>query len=151
MQYNFISSSDAGRSTPPAGVRRGTSCGGSAAVRARALEIVRILYRCDSDLASQRLMQHSQENNLRIAALAEALVAVVDGAPREAEAHAQTTLAAHFWLREIRLLGHAHRRADRWVHHASTAAGCAGGLRGGPGKAAVQQSDTKRVDFAARV
>lgn len=150
MLYNFISASDVGHPTP-AGARRGNSCGGSDAGRARALEIVRILYRCDSDLASQRLMQHSQENNLRIAALAEALVAVVDGTARESEAKGQTTLATHFWLREIRRLGHAHRRSDRWVRHAAVTAGCAGGARVPSGKSAVRQSDTKRVDFATRV
>ncbi|MCA1004365.1 hypothetical protein LCL87_01405 [Rhodococcus hoagii] len=150
MQYNFISSPDADRPAS-AGVPRATLRDGSAAVRARALEIVGILYRCDGDLASERLLRHSQENNLRIAALAEALVAVVDGGSREADANTQVTLAAHFWLREIRRLGREHRRTDRGVRHVAASAGCVGRARGRSGEAAVQQRDPKRVDFATRV
>lgn len=150
MQYNFIPLSDADRPAS-AEVPRGTLRGGSVAVRARALEIVGILYRCDSDRASERLLRHSQENNLRIAALGEALVAVVDGGSRESDANAQATLAAHFWLREIRRLGREHRRTDRRVRHVAASAGCVGAVRGRSGKAAVQQGDTKRVDFATRV
>ncbi|PTR30412.1 hypothetical protein C8K36_102260 [Rhodococcus sp. OK519] len=150
MHHNFIPSSDADRPTP-AGARRGMSGGGSAAVRARALEIVGILYRCDSDLAAQQLMRHSQENNLRIAALAEGLVATVDGPSYDAGANSQTTLAAHFWLREIRRLGHTPRRTDRRVRHVTASAGCVSGARGGSGGFFVQQSDPKRVDFPSRV
>ena len=145
MHHNFIPSSDAGRPTP-AGARH-SRC---ADVRSRALEIVGILYRCDADASAQQLKQHSQTNNLKLGALAESLVAVVDAPSGGPDANPQTTLAAHFWLREIRRLGHVHRRTDRRVRHVTAAAGCVG-PRGASGKPSVQQSDTKRVDFATRV
>ncbi|QBJ97648.1 antar domain protein [Rhodococcus sp. ABRD24] len=103
----------------PAGVRapRDAARRRSVTIRARALEIVGILYRCDSDLAAELLMRHSQENNIRIASLMEGLVAVVDGTEDEIRAGEQTTLASHFWLREIRQLGESHRRNDRFERH----------------------------------
>lgn len=145
MHHNFIPSPDAGRPTPA-----GTRPGRSADVRSRALEIVGILYRCDADASARQLMQHSQANNLKLGALAESLVVVVDGPSGGPDASPQTTLAAHFWLREIRRLGHAHRRTDRSVRHVTAATGRIG-ARGACGKLFVQQSDTKRVDFATRV
>ena len=146
MHHNFIPSSDVDSSTPV-----GLPHNRSAAVRARALEIVGILYRCDADESADQLLRHSQANNLKLAALAESLVAVVDGSSDGSAADAQTTLAAHFWLREIRRLGHVHRRTDRSARHIATTARCVGGARSAAGKAVAQQSDRKRVDFAARV
>lgn len=99
----------------------------SAAVRARTLEILGILYRCEPDAAAQLLARHSQENNLKVAALAEALVAVVDGASGGPDTNAQATHAAHFWLREIRRLGRTHRRNDCWVRHVPATGTCVAG------------------------
>lgn len=144
MHYNFIPSPHAGDATS---VRHNRSAG----VRARALEIVGILYRCDPEASARQLMRHSQANNFKLTALAESLVAVVDGPSAASQGNPQATLAAHFWLQEIRRLGHVHRRTDRSVRHVAASAGCVGGVRGGSGKAVAQQSDRKRVDFATRV
>lgn len=133
------------------GVPREHARGRSATLRARALEIVGILYRCERDAAVQLLTRHSQDNNLRVAALAEALVTVVDGASDHPDGGAQTTLATHFWLREIRRLGRTHRRSDRWVRHVATAGGCVGASRNEAWRSSVRQSDPNRVDFSTQV
>ncbi|MDH6283468.1 hypothetical protein [Prescottella agglutinans] len=125
--------------------------GRSAAGRARALEIVGILYRCEPDAAAQLLMRHWQENNLEIAALAEAAVAVVDGASGEPDTNVQAARAAHFWLREIRRLGRRHRGSDRWMRHVPATGTCVAGPQTEARKSSVRQSDPNRVDFLTRV
>ncbi|MGF7121286.1 hypothetical protein AB4Z09_20965 [Rhodococcus sp. TAF43] len=150
MHYSTVHS-PVGIRPASSGARREHARGRSAALRARALEIVGILYRCEPDAAAQLLMRHSQENNLKVAALSEALVAVVDGASDEPDACAQTTLAAHFWLREIRRLGRTHRRSDRWVRHVAASGGCVSGSRTEARKSSVRQSDPNRVDFLTQV
>ncbi|MGC0366223.1 hypothetical protein ABH922_004207 [Rhodococcus sp. 27YEA15] len=90
--------------------------------RARAAEIVCTLYRCTPDEASALLIQLSQTNNLKIASLIRALVAIVDDTSAAGIYGNSDASASHFWLREIRELSKIHRRSDHFERHFATPA-----------------------------
>lgn len=85
--------------------------------RVRALEIVCTLYRCTTNEAAALLVEHSQTNNIKVANLAKALVTLIDDSTSTIETEGSSTLAAHFWLREIRNLNRSHRRTDNFQRH----------------------------------
>ncbi|MCJ0907178.1 antar domain protein [Rhodococcus sp. ARC_M6] len=85
--------------------------------RVRALEIVCTLYRCTTDEAAALLVEHSQTNHIKVSNLAKALVALIDDSSSNSMSESASTLAAHFWLREIRNLSQAQRRSDHFHRH----------------------------------